>query len=270
MSNIDDSKKDPFARPAPKPTAEVVTDVADKLAHEVVEPTVVQSDTMNMGGQKLTLEEEAANELAKEALAAKRSFAKAFNPAEVRIAPPKDGLYTVTRADELGNPIRVNLPISKLTEADLDQLPIEGICFEAPPIMSPKAIDPNYVFHWVNIQNMQGANAMRYKAYGYSFAEISDVEGGEGGLVEGQQDASGHIKYYDVALMKINKLRLFQHYKGKLKKTELMMTTVGRQAAQAANNNVQVEQGAALRRARQSKHNVDFYQPEGESVAVVG
>lgn len=227
------SKHDPFAKPQDKET-----------------PTSAEVSAAQNGDD---LEAQAIQELVRSKMDNKVPTAKAAKA------------YT---NEELQGIKIEDIDWSKVSEEDILRLPLEAKAFSDVPMLAVKPKDSTVVFYFAYCGNLDAkdnragpTNIAKLKAKGYEFATLADVDGGEEKLIEGSVGADGLIRYYDVVLMKINKLRLYQHLKAKLiqavGRTDPMKAN--KMAAEGAEAFMENTNSAALAAARQSGKHVSFY-----------
>jgi hypothetical protein len=160
--------------------------------------------------------------------------------------------------------------LDDLDETTLMKYPIvaKSMNEEASQTMKPK--DSSIVFHWCYFNNgmfhgdkdkVSAVNVGRYKRWGFDFATINDVEGGEDALTDGIIDDGGKIINYDTVLMKVDKIRLMSHYKKNLLGSLLKVdNALGRAIKEAEGSMLQSgEYGRAMATHPQAK--IEFYSP---------
>ena len=157
---------------------------------------------------------------------------------------------------------------SRVTEEDILRLPLEARSFQDVPMLSVKPKDSSMVFYYAycgtadSKANTQGAtNVARLKAKGYQFALVDDIQDGQNMLIEGSIGVDGHIRYYDVVLMKISKLQLYQHMKAKIMQSMARtdMEKVNKMAANGAEAFLNNQNSAALAAAKEQGKTISFY-----------
>lgn len=162
---------------------------------------------------------------------------------------------------------RVNL--DDLNETTLLKYPIEAKALNDAPMAIIKPKDSSIVFHWVfydrastgNSAKVSAANIQRYKFWGFEFATLDDIEGGEEALGEGMIDDGASIINYDTVLMKVNKVRLMGHYKKNLLDSLMMTDASLVQAVKAAEADVKQSGMYKKAMATHPKAKIEFYSP---------
>jgi hypothetical protein len=162
---------------------------------------------------------------------------------------------------------KVNL--DDLNETTLLKYPIVAKTLNDSPMAIIKPKDSSLVFHWVfydrsatgNTAKVSAANVQRYKFWGFEFATLDDIEGGEESLGEGMIDDGANIINYDTVLMKINKIRLMGHYKKNLLDSLMMTDAALVKAIKSAENDVLQSgmYGQAMAKHPQAK--IEFFSP---------
>lgn len=115
--------------------------------------------------------------------------------------------------------------LENLNETTLMDFPItaKSLNDDASQVLKPK--DSSKALRWVYWNNglianskdkTSAVNVGRYKRWGFEFAAVEDIQGGEDALVEGIIDDGGKIINYDTVLMIVDKIRLMSHYKKNL------------------------------------------------------
>lgn len=165
-------------------------------------------------------------------------------------------------------------PVSRVSFEELDETTLLKFPIEAKPLNDmPMAIikpkDKSLSFRWVfydrsatdNRRKVSSENIQRYKFWGFEFATLEDIEGGEEALGNGMIDDGGYITNYDTVLMKISKLRLMQHYKSGLLKSLKNTDGAMKEAIKTAEN--EVTQSGMYQKAMQAhpKAKIEFYSP---------
>jgi hypothetical protein len=89
-----------------------------------------------------------------------------------------------------------------------------------------------------NSTNVNASNIARYRHWGFDFATLDDIEGGEDALTEGIIDDGGKILNYDTVLMKVDKIRLMSHYKQNLQTSISIVDNALRHAVKGAESEV--------------------------------
>lgn len=163
----------------------------------------------------------------------------------------------------------VPLDLSKLDETNLLKFPIEAKSLNDAPMAVIKPKDSSLVFHWVyydrtaigNSAKVSAQNLQRYKFWGFEFADLEDIEGGEEALAGGMLNDGGQIINYDTVLMKINKIRLMQHYKKNL--LDSLMNVDGSliKAIKSAEQDVVQSGEYSKAMATHPKAKIEFYSP---------
>jgi hypothetical protein len=164
-------------------------------------------------------------------------------------------------------PTRINL--EDLNESTLLKYPIIAKSLNDAPMAVIKPKDSSLIFHWIyydrtatgNSAKVSAKNVQRYKFWGFEFASVQDVEGGEEALGDGMIDDGENIINYDTVLMKVNKVRLMQHYKKNLLDSLLMTDASLRQAILGAEQ--EVKNSGMYRKAMEThpKAKIEFYSP---------
>ena len=162
------------------------------------------------------------------------------------------------------------IDLNDLDETTLMKYPIvaKSMNDEASQTMKPK--DSSIVFHWCYFNNgmfagdkdkVSAVNVGRYKRWGFDFATVNDLEGGEDALTDGIIDDNGKIINYDTVLMKVDKIRLMSHYKKNLLSSLLKVdNALGRAVKEAEGSMIQSgEYGKAMATHPQAK--IEFYSP---------
>jgi hypothetical protein len=163
----------------------------------------------------------------------------------------------------------VKINLDDLDETTLLKYPIIAKALNDAPMAIIKPKDSSVVFHWVfydrsatgSTARVVAANVQRYKFWGFEFATLQDIEGGEEALGDGMIDDGGQITNYDTVLMKINKVRLMSHYKKNLLDSLMMVDQGLGKAIKAAE--MDVVQSGTYGKAMSShpKAKIEFYSP---------
>lgn len=161
---------------------------------------------------------------------------------------------------------KVNL--EDLNESTLLKYPIVAKSLNDAPMAVIKPATSDICFHWVfydrnatgNTAKVVSQNLQRYRFWGFEFATLADIEGGEDALGEGMVD-DGKIINYDTVLMKINKVRLMQHYKSNLIQSLEMTNKALARAIRSAE--ADIKRTAQYRKAMEiyPQAKVEFYSP---------
>jgi hypothetical protein len=114
--------------------------------------------------------------------------------------------------------------LNDLDETTLMKYPIEAKALNDDGMMLLKPKSSSIVFRWAYYNNgiltradkTTAVNVGRYKYWGFDFATVDDIEGGEAALTDSIVDDGGKIVNYDTVLMKVDKIRLMGHYKKNL------------------------------------------------------
>jgi hypothetical protein len=180
-----------------------------------------------------------------------------------------------TKPDENVNPEQVveetTINLDDLDESTLLKYPIIAKSLTEQPMAVIKPKDSSLVFHWVfydrstigNLPKISAQNLQRYRFWGFEFATIDDIEGGEEALGNGMINDGGQIINYDTVLMKINKIRLMGHYKKNLLRS---LKNVDGSLAQAIKSaEMDVVQSGTYSKAMSShpQATIEFYSPVG-------
>lgn len=163
--------------------------------------------------------------------------------------------------------------LNDLDETTLLKYPIQAKALNDAPMAVIKPKDSSVVFHWVfydraatgNTAKVSAANIQRYKFWGFEFATLEDIEGGEEALGEGMIDDGANVINYDTVLMKINKIRLMGHYKKNLLDSLMMTDAALVRAIKSAEQDVVQSgmYGKAMANHPQAK--IEFFTPGMES-----
>lgn len=170
-------------------------------------------------------------------------------------------------------PIKVEKEVNldDLNESTLLKYPIVAKALNEAPMVLIKPKDSSVIFHWVfydrsatgQTARVVAANVQRYKFWGFQFATIDDIQGGEEALADGMFDDGGQITNYDTVLMKIDKIRLMSHYKKNLLDSLIMTDGSLLKAIKSAENDV-VQSGTYSKAMREHpKAKIEFYTPLG-------
>jgi hypothetical protein len=161
------------------------------------------------------------------------------------------------------------IDLNDLNETTLLKYPIVAKALNDSPMAIIKPKDSSLVFHWVfydrsatgNTAKVSAANVQRYKFWGFEFATLDDIEGGEEALGEGMIDDGANIINYDTVLMKVNKIRLMGHYKRNLLDSLMMTDAALAKAVKSAENDVVQSgmYGKAMAKHPQAK--IEFFSP---------
>lgn len=145
--------------------------------------------------------------------------------------PTPEQLKQIKAIDELSAETRIMTDEEVFEDASIEAKPLY-----MPEMLSVKPKDPNYILRWVNFKNQSGMNLQRMQLMGFTNASPKDVEG----LNPEIMLHDGALRYMDVILMKIQRLRYQQHLKANYIKNQL---SVGNKVVGAAKDTV----SAALR-----------------------
>ena len=162
--------------------------------------------------------------------------------------------------------------IAVLTEEDIMSNPlISAKSLDIPAILDLKPKDPTYVFRWVHLKGYDGQNYAIRKSQGFIDARPEDVEGYKvddpDGVLPTGTVVDGRIMYIDVVLMKIEKLKLFAHYKRVLEKSNRALQKPGDKAVAEAQKFFASEVGqGVLNMLRAQGKDVSFYIPQGKEI----
>jgi len=166
-------------------------------------------------------------------------------------------------------PSKKEINLDDLNETTLLKYPIIAKALNEAPMAIIKPKDSSVAFHWVfydrsasgSTARVVAANVQRYKFWGFEFATLEDIAGGEEALGDGMIDDGGQITNYDTVLMKINKVRLMSHYKKNLLDSLMMVDEGLAHAIKAAE--ADIVQSGTYGKAMSShpKAKIEFYSP---------
>lgn len=229
---------DPFARPQARQDAEA--HVVDRVNREIN----AESDLSKLADD----------------FTAPKATSKVATATQ-QVEPPKASTLTVETktADEID--------LDDLDETTLLKYNIEARSLEGMALMNLKPSHNDIVLrycYYTGNENDQTTrtNMARYKAWKFEFATIDDVQGGEAGLGDCYIDSANKIRYADVVLMKINKIRLMSHYKAGLLRSLNRVDLANMEATQMAETTFKTEPGYNVTKSRHPKADIEFYNPQ--------
>lgn len=162
--------------------------------------------------------------------------------------------------------------IASLREEDILENPlITAKSLDIPAILDLQPKDPTMMFRWVHLKGYDGQNYAIRKSQGFVDARPEDIKGfdpkdPEATLPTGTI-VDGKVMYIDVVLMKIEKLKLFGHYKRVLEKSNKALRKPGDKAVLEAQAFFASEVGqGVLNMLRAQGKDVSFYIPKGSEV----
>lgn len=224
---------DPFAKPLNN----------DKMANATRTPVTNESDLSKL-----------ADDFTKPSETSK------FATAAQQVQPPKATTLSVESKTE------DEIDLDDLNETTLLKYNIAAKSLEGAAIMDIKPSHNDIVLRYCyytgnNDDQVTRTNMARYKAWKYEFATIEDIKDGEQGLGDCYIDSTGKIRYADVVVMKINKIRLMSHYKAGLLRSLNRVDMANLEATQMAETTFKTEPGYNVTRNRHPKADIEFYNP---------
>ncbi len=223
---------------------------------------------------KQTKEEVLAAEAAKEVAAAEHlsdeeaskildQVVKAEATAAAKVIKEKPPVVEAKTTDEID--------LDDLNETTLMKYPIIAKSLNDDATMTLKPKSSAILFRWAYYNNgvltsskdkVTAINVGRYKHWGFDFASVDDVEGGENALVDSIVEDGGKIINYDTVLMKVDKIRLMGHYKKNLLQSLSNVDNSLGKAIKAAEGDVVQSTAYSKAMATHPQAKIEFYSPQ--------
>lgn len=210
-----------------------------------------------------------AAQLAEQALADVAEAEGLTNEEFAQMKPP-----TTPSAKPTAKPVKTvsegEIDFEDLDETTLLKYNIVAKSLNESAMVTLKPVDSSKALRWCYYNNgivmsnkdkVTAINVGRYKNWGFEFATVNDIQGGEDALVEGIVEDGGKILNYDTVLMKVDKIRLMGHYKKNLLQSlDKVDNSLGR-AIKGAEGDVQTSPGYQKARATHPQAKIEFYSP---------